>query len=94
MGGRCGDRIWGTAIAGRLSLGRLTSKQKGKLGAHARHGTEIPPAALEAMADELLKGTPEAWGVKTKDQLRHAARKERPRGETPIRDGRNFRQLG
>lgn len=94
MGGRCGDRIWGAAIAGRLSLGRLTSKQKGKLGAHAQHGTEISAKELAEMANELLKGTPEVCGVLTDHQLRHRARKERPRGANPGASGRVMRKLG
>ena len=75
-------------------MGRLSNKQKGKLGAHAQHGTEISAKELEAMADELLKGTPEVYSVKSPHQMRHAARKERPRGANPGASGRVMRQVG
>ena len=72
----------------------LTPRQKGKLGAHARHGAPISAKDLEAIADELLKGTPEVCGVLTDHQLRHRARKERPRGANPGASGRVMRKLG
>lgn len=72
----------------------LTPQDISKLGKFTLHGTAIPDSTLEAMADRMLQGTPDIHGVKTRHQMRHAARKERPRGSNPIRDGRNYRQVG
>lgn len=75
-------------------MGKLSHKQNGKIGAFEQHGTPISQKELNAMANQLLQGTPEVCGVLTDHQIRHRARKERPRGANPGASGRVMRQVG
>lgn len=64
---------------------RLTDQQTGRLSAHARHGTALPPEELEAMADQIL-GQHEPGRRPVREYPLLAARKERPgiMTETPV----------
>lgn len=72
----------------------LSDRDFGRISAFVQHGTPIPQADLETMADRMLQGTPEVCGVLTRDQMRHRSRKERPRGSNPIGHSRVIRQVG
>lgn len=72
----------------------LTKTDAARLSHYQQRAAEISPAQLEAMADRLLEDSPSEAGIKSRHQMRHAARKERPRGATPIRNGRHFEQVG
>lgn len=72
----------------------LSQSDYGRISANIQHGAPISPTDLNAMANRLLEGTPEVCGVLTDHQIRHRARKERPRGNNPMGHKRVIRQVG
>lgn len=72
----------------------LSPSDYARISNNVQHGTPISQSELNAMANRLLEGTPDACGVLTDHQLRHRARKERPRGSNPMGHKRVIRQVG